>query len=140
MMQTSSILKAVCLFPLLVPLATSNPLDKRAPTCTDVTIPVTISAQNANLSALLTSSGIDPVTGSISGTVGVALGLLLSTPVTLVFDQAVSGTWNIAARYCEPSVINSARHNTLQVFAHGATKDKNCKFTIYWICMTSNKF
>jgi hypothetical protein len=129
-MQTQSFLKATCLLSLLVPLAISNPIDKRAPTCTDITIPVTINAQNANLSALLTSSGINPITGSISGTVGVALGLLLSTPVTLVFDQVVSGTWNIAARYCEPSVINAARHNTLQVFAHGATKDKNCKLNL----------
>ncbi|KAF8857025.1 hypothetical protein BDZ45DRAFT_448805 [Acephala macrosclerotiorum] len=74
----------------------SNPLLLPLPTCTDVMIPVTASAENV----------VFPVT----------------TPISYV---TVGGTYNISARYCEPAVNIHSRRNTLQFLVHGITFTKN---------------
>ncbi|KUJ19595.1 uncharacterized protein LY89DRAFT_717068 [Mollisia scopiformis] len=70
----------------------------QSPSCTDISFPVTVTAANA----------IIPIT----------------TPITF---QQVSGTYNIAARYCEPQNFVESRENTLQVLVHGITYTRN-----YW--------
>lgn len=105
-------LKTLGLLTLLTSLATSTPLEKREPTCTDLTIPVTISANNALLG-------------------GISLGGLLGSLLTIVFGLLVSGTFNINARYCEPEVFVASRQNTIQFLVHGLSYDKNCEYTCF---------
>jgi hypothetical protein len=133
-MQTHTIFKLLPLLSLLSPSA-SIPLKERGPTCTDITIPVPISAffisaKNANLTGLILGNGLTIRTdGSIDGGIGAALGQIFSKPVNLVYDQAIQGTWNVAGRYCEPQVFNASRQNTLQIMFHDVVHNKECKLT-----------
>jgi len=86
----------------------SSPVDSIArsfePTCTDIVIPVNITAQIYALPI--------PTTG----------------PPTFV---TIHGAYKIAARYCEPTVKLYGRAKTLQVLVHGGSYDRNCKlFTL----------
>ena len=49
----------------------------------------------------------------------------LSFLVSLLFDELVQGTFQIAGRYCEPENHVSNRANTLQFLLHGATYNRN---------------
>ncbi|KAF8863223.1 hypothetical protein BDZ45DRAFT_738558 [Acephala macrosclerotiorum] len=82
------------------------------PVCTEIAIPVTITANNAILPPNLDTAG---------------LLALIASGVDLVFKSTVSGSYNIAGRYCEPEVHIASRQNTLQLLAHPATYDRN-----YW--------
>lgn len=146
------------LLTLLIALCASKPLEKREPRCTDIVLPITVSANNADLSKLVpafspkkdcgllgqllgtckSGSGlpddgarrrdlIDDILNGVSAGLGQSLGDLLGPASNLVFDQLVSGTYNIAARYCEPEVFVPGRENTLQLLVHGALADRDCK-------------
>ncbi|RDL34468.1 uncharacterized protein BP5553_07596 [Venustampulla echinocandica] len=81
------LLSALCLFSNATPLATRQPM------CTDFTIPVTIHAQNQDLS-------------------------VVTAPT---FNITVDGTFNIFARYCEPQVNLPYHGDILQFLVHGLT-------------------
>jgi hypothetical protein len=94
-------------------LATGSPLlTKRGPTCQNITIPVTISSNNARFPADFSPTSV-------------TLDNLLTNVGSWVFDVLVEGTFNIAASYCEPEVHVPYRANTLQILVHGATYDRN---------------
>lgn len=86
---------------LLSSLVTSQAIP---PGCTNITIPVTVSA-----SVLLLPTTLS--VGNLLGLVEQLLGGVLNT--------LVSGTFNIAATYCEPAYTNTTLENTLQVLVHG---------------------
>lgn len=93
--------------------AWSSPLlQKREPSCQNITFPVTITSTNAQLPTDLNPAG--PVLESI-----------LTDVVGIVFDVLIQGTYSIAASYCEPEVHIPSRANTLQLLVHGATYDRN---------------
>lgn len=50
---------------------------------------------------------------------------LLASSTNLFFTSVISGTYNIAGRYCEPEVYIESRQQTLQLLAHPATYDRN---------------
>ncbi|TVY83688.1 hypothetical protein LSUE1_G003808 [Lachnellula suecica] len=97
-MRFNNIFKALCL-DALIPLCTSTPLAKREPSCTDIVIPVTITANNVDLTST-------------------------QVPQPIVI---VTGTYNIAGRYCEPENQISGHHDTLQVLVHGISYTRD-----YW--------
>jgi hypothetical protein len=102
----------------LLSLVNSSPvaIGKRGPACQEVVIPVTIAANNTQLPLLPT------------GTAGLSSLLsLVDNVVQTLFTVPVQGTFNIAGRYCEPEVEIESRRNTLQLFVHGATYNRNCK-------------
>jgi hypothetical protein len=68
------------------------------PFCTNITIPVTISAENFVLP--------------------------LTSPLTY---NLIQGTFNISGRYCEPQAKNPSRTDSLQFLVHGLTYAKNCR-------------
>jgi hypothetical protein len=109
----STITHKCLILSLFLHLAISSPLSKRGPTCNDIVIPVTFSAMNARIPAGIT---LDPSS-------------ILNAIAALVFDLPISGTYDIAARYCEPEVVVASRTNTLQLLVHGATYTRNyCAF------------
>ncbi|KAH8815958.1 Alpha/Beta hydrolase protein [Xylogone sp. PMI_703] len=78
--------------------------------CTDLTIPVSLNAENT---AVL--PGLDILN----------LTALLDAINDISFTVPVSGTWNIAATYCEPAWSVAA--TTLQILVHGGTYTRS-----YW--------
>ena len=94
---------------VLFQIASSSAITKRDPTCQNIVVPVTFSATNAVIPPGFTLS---PLT-------------ILSTVASLVFDATVSSTYNIAARYCEPTTMITSRQDTLQLLVHGATYTRN---------------
>ena len=83
-----------------VRLALSSPLTtKRDPICQNITLPITISSNNARLPAELDLSGA-------------GFKSFLTDLVGWVFDAVVEGNFNIAASYCEPEVQIPSRGNT----------------------------
>jgi hypothetical protein len=100
---------------LLIGATSSSPIEQRQAIpagCTNITIPVTVSAENLVLPPDLGINNFIPI-----GTP------LLST----LFDQFVSGTFDIAATYCEPVNPVAGREDTLQILVHGITYTKACK-------------
>ncbi|KAI4148636.1 MAG: hypothetical protein LQ340_005012 [Diploschistes diacapsis] len=104
------------------------PTERRqiTPSCTDFIVPVTASAP----SKLLLPGDIptdlsDPtvlvdfVTSQATSALGSLLGGLLGAEV--------SGTYDISARYCEPSNHNASRAQTVNFLVHAITDDKD-----YW--------
>lgn len=95
------------------------PFTKRTkPTYTDFTMPITISAMNAEISELLTDL--------------LPIAELVSTLLNSVLSFTVPGRWylTISARYCEPpsQYYVASRQDTLQLLVHGITYNKNyCK-------------
>ncbi|KAF2161610.1 hypothetical protein M409DRAFT_28004 [Zasmidium cellare ATCC 36951] len=77
------------------------------PTCNLLTINVDITALNIQLPSNIS---------------GLTLDILTALP-----KVQIQGTYQIAARYCEPEVKNSSRTNTLQLLVHGVTYTKD-----YW--------
>lgn len=49
----------------------------------------------------------------------------IASGANLVFKSVVSGSYNIAGRYCEPEVYVASRQKTLQLLAHPATYNRN---------------
>jgi hypothetical protein len=70
---------------LLIPHGLSTPLEKREPTCTDIVIPITISAMNAQISLVLVE--LLPITTLFE----TLLGSIFS------FTVPVQGTYSISA-------------------------------------------
>jgi hypothetical protein len=95
--------------------ASSSPIEKREPTCHDLTIPVTITCNNAAI-----PGGAWPNMLNLLGLVDGLLG-------RLVFSNVVKGEFEIAGTYCEPEVVVPGRWNTLQMLAHPSTYDR------YWV-------
>ena len=75
------------------------------PRCSNITIPVTISSNNADL-----PSGFSLVAPDAAEVV-----------TNLKFNVSIHSTYNIAATFCEPEVFVPTRVNTLQFLVHGAT-------------------
>jgi hypothetical protein len=98
------------LFLLFWTTATASSLiEKRAgPVCREVNFTASVHALNKDLRLIDLSN---------------LLGSLINFLTT--FD--VSGTFNIAGRYCEPEVHVAGQENTLQFLVHGITYDRNCK-------------
>ena len=94
---------------ILFQIAPASEITKRDPTCQNIDITVTFPATNATIPLGFT---LNPLT-------------ILSAVASLVFDAAVSGTYNIAARYCEPTIVIPSRQGTLQLLVHGATHTQN---------------
>jgi len=93
---------------------TIKQITKREPTCTEVVIPITISANNLYMAPDTSMpEGLDLVTN------------LLSSIVGLVFDELIQGTFDISGRYCEPQVVIPLRSTTLELLLHGATYNRN---------------
>jgi pimeloyl-ACP methyl ester carboxylesterase len=90
---------------------------RAAPTCTDITLPVSIKAQNLNLPSTLNASNFADFIKSLGGS---AFDLLTNT-----ID--IEGTYNIAGTYCEPAVSIPSRASTLQFLVHGITQTRT-----YW--------
>jgi hypothetical protein len=112
-MRSPRLLRPLVLWAFQLQQAWSSPLlNKRGPTCQNITFPVTVSSTNAQLPTDLDPSG--PVLESI-----------LTDVVGIVFDVLIQGTYTIAASYCEPEVHIPSRANTLQLLVHGATYDRN---------------
>ncbi|KAH9216638.1 alpha/beta-hydrolase [Leptodontidium sp. 2 PMI_412] len=80
-------------------------IEPASPRCSDITIPVTISSQNADLPSGFSLA--DPDAGEIIA--------------NLMFNVSIHGSYNIAATFCEPEVYVPTRANTLQLLVHGAT-------------------
>ena len=72
--------------------------------CVDITIPVTITAQNLAL----------PTTLDVTDFFTILEPIIAQPALT-----TVSGTFNIAATYCEPVTTNTTLFNTLQLLVHG---------------------
>lgn len=72
--------------------------------CKNVTIPVTISATNVQLPSTLSLANLTTY---------------LSLTAQELTNVAISGTYNINGRYCEPSVQIAGRNTTLQFLNHG---------------------
>jgi hypothetical protein len=72
--------------------------------CVNLTIPVTVTAENMDLPLNLDPANFLVIVEEILGD---------------VLDATVSGTFNIAATYCEPVNAVEDRFNTLQVLVHG---------------------
>lgn len=97
----------------LVILAACSPSSTQdGPNCQNLTIPVTISSNNAHFPADFTPNDI-------------VLESLLSSAGNLVFDLLIEGTFNISASYCEPEVYVQSRASTLQFLVHGAVYTRN---------------
>ncbi|CAG8971836.1 hypothetical protein HYALB_00001947 [Hymenoscyphus albidus] len=92
-------------------VSTATAIQKRGPTCSNVSFNVNINVLNFNL------TGLDP--NNLLGTFG-----SLPNPTLGV---AVSSNFHIAGRFCEPEVVNPSRQNTLQFLVHGATYTRD-----YW--------
>ena len=97
---------ALILF-LLVYVTICSPIEqaRHEPRCSNITIPVTISSENADL-----PSGFSFDTPDAAEVV-----------TNLKFNVSIHSTYNIAATFCEPKVFVQTRANTLQFLVHGAT-------------------
>lgn len=102
-------------------LTAAHPTIKRGgPACSNVTIPVTISAENRavpaslgdELSSILGAANLESLINSIGDDLQLA---------------PVNGTYNLAGLYCEPEVTVTERQNTIQLLVHGITYDHT-----YW--------
>lgn len=100
----------------------SAPIKRSGPTCTEVVLPVTISANNLVIPDSLVSGLTSATPLSLTG----AETLINSVGNTLQ-SALVNGTWNIAGRFCEPEVQIAGRESAVQLLVHGIASDRN-----YW--------
>ena len=107
----------LCTLTTAVPLNAST--NSTGPSCTTFTVPISVSALNANFPPDFTTSSLLSVVS--------AVGLV-------VFNSLVTDTYTISATYCEPEVIVESRRSTLQFLVHGATYTKKCE----WIFVPGN--
>lgn len=93
---------------------------RQEPRCSNITIPVTISSENANVPD-----------GFSFGTPDAA-----EVIANLKFNFSVQSTYNIAATFCEPEVFVPVRANTLQFLVHGATYTRSyVKHFPHYLCL-----
>jgi pimeloyl-ACP methyl ester carboxylesterase len=106
-------------------LVNAQPTAKRSqPTCSDITIPVTITAENYQTPGGLLSALTNLETGSIAE----ELQNVLNSAGSIVQETlSTGGTYSISGRFCEPEVQVPGRSDTIQLLVHGITVDKN-----YW--------
>jgi len=98
-------MKIVLLLLLLAGVLFSSVVDGQVPDgCVNLTIPVTVTADNMGLPLNLDPADFLVIVEELIGD---------------VLDSTVSGTFNIAATYCEPVYKVPKRYNTLQVLVHG---------------------
>lgn len=97
---------------LIVLLLTTLSIVHADPICTDVTIPVNISATNVKPPAALDFA-------SIQSFVALSLGQITNLPI--------KGSYNIFARYCEPEVHVGEHSQQLHLLVHGYQRDHH-----YW--------
>ncbi|RFU28066.1 hypothetical protein B7463_g8270, partial [Scytalidium lignicola] len=74
------------------------------PSCTDITIPVSLTAENTNIPSDLSILNVTALLDAIQD---------------ISYTVPVDGTFNIAATYCEPG--GSAAPDVLQILVHGGT-------------------
>ncbi|KAI0997620.1 hypothetical protein K3495_g10568 [Podosphaera aphanis] len=91
-------------------------ISPRAPTCSDINIPVSLDTLNFNIDSDLNSQD------SLKNAMQKFFNSNNTSPTV-----RVNGQYNIAARYCEPEVRNATRANTIQILVHGITYTKD-----YW--------
>jgi hypothetical protein len=80
--------------------------------CTNITIPVTVTASCLSLPTTLNTANFLTV-----------LEPIIAAPLNTV----VSGTFNISATYCEPVQANATLYNTLQLLVHGFVISRPCR-------------
>ncbi|RFU35394.1 hypothetical protein B7463_g937, partial [Scytalidium lignicola] len=104
-----------------LPAVTSLPL---GPKCSDVVFSLNVTAINLVLpdAVVATASAVIE-----NGTLAQAQALIAAVGETALLDIAISGTYNISGRFCEPEVRIPGRENHIQLLVHGATYNKN-----YW--------
>jgi pimeloyl-ACP methyl ester carboxylesterase len=83
-----------------------------APSCVEMTIPVSISATNVQLPAQLSVSGL------LS---------FVSLSISQLVNLPIKGTYEIFAKYCTPEVYIQPNRHRLQFLVHGAARDHH-----YW--------
>jgi hypothetical protein len=86
---------------------------RSGPTCSDIIIPVNITANNFVIPSTLTVDN---------------LGTFINGLGSSLFDLAaniIGGSYNIAARYCEPELYVPSRQHTVQLLVHGVTYTRN---------------
>ncbi|KAH7058921.1 Alpha/Beta hydrolase protein [Macrophomina phaseolina] len=102
-------------------LTVAAPAKRSGPTCSDINLSVTISAENRVIPDYLLS-GLTSTTLSLAGVEQLLNGVGNELQLALV-----NGTYNIAGRFCEPEVQIPGRSDTIQLLVHGITYDRN-----YW--------
>ncbi|KAG4431365.1 hypothetical protein IFR05_013146 [Cadophora sp. M221] len=95
----------------LIHLIASTPLTT-GPTCTKLSIPVSIKAQNTRFPVDFTTTSLLSVVGALGA---------------VVFDSLITDSYTIVGTYCEPEVLVEGRRGTVQVLVHGATYTRG-----YW--------
>ena len=84
-----------------------------APTCTTLSIPVSISARNAHFPPDFTTTSLLSIVGALGA---------------VIFDSLITDTYTIVGTYCEPEVLVESRRETVQLLVHGATYTRSCQF------------
>ena len=108
---------------VLFALASTSLVEKREPKCTEVVIPVDITATNLLLDPTYTLNEFGP---SLNSALSNILSLLEPVESLLNFQRGqIKGKYSITGRYCEPEVNIPTHANTLQLLAHPATYDRN---------------
>lgn len=102
-------------------LSAAAPAKRSGPTCSDINLSVTISAENRVIPDYLLS-GLTSTTLSLAGVEQLLNGVGNELQLAIV-----NGTYNIAGRFCEPEVHIPGRSDTIQLLVHGITYDRN-----YW--------
>ncbi|GME44931.1 Alpha/beta hydrolase fold-1 [Neofusicoccum parvum] len=102
-------------------LSAAFPAKRSGPACSDVSLSVTISAENRHVPGYL-ASGLQDATLTLAG-----IEQLLNSVGDEVQIALVNGTYSIAGRFCEPEVQVAGREDAIQLLVHGITYDRN-----YW--------
>lgn len=97
-----------CAIPISHPLPARN-----QPSCRDIVIPVQAEAQNAQF---------PPYPNSTAS--GVMYQYLASFNSSALPSTLISGTFDISATFCEPTVNVQGRNSTIQVLIHGLSETK----------------
>ncbi|KAK0099464.1 hypothetical protein ONS95_004674 [Cadophora gregata] len=77
-----------------------------SPTCTTLSIPVSVRAHNAHFPPDFTTTSLLSLVGALGA---------------VVFDSLITDTFTIVGTYCEPEVLVERRKDTVQLLVHGAT-------------------
>lgn len=86
-----------------------------APTCTTLSIPISVQARNAHFPADFTTTSLLSIVGALGA---------------VVFDSLITDTYTIVGTYCEPEVLVESRKETIQLLVHGATYTRSCQFCL----------
>ncbi|OJD31927.1 alpha beta-hydrolase [Diplodia corticola] len=94
---------------------------KRGPTCSEVKLSVTVSAENHVVPQYLID-GLSATSLTVSGVESLINGVGNELELAVV-----NGTYNIAGLFCEPEVQVAGRSNNVQLLVHGIGNDRH-----YW--------